>query len=212
MLCNIFRTVSGILNRKKKMSALILGLLCAGGGAAACLCCDCECCEPNDDWNILQEAIAGERGAGWLNKRAKSKPIWSKRFFVLTDSKLIYYTDVDRQNSRGEIVMAGAIAAVSTTRKSGKKAKYFTISHPECGEREFYARTSNRRNQWINAINELSAKLQGVAVYGKLLKQGGLTKSSWQERWSICAGSSLDYFDNPTENQPKGSIGERVVC
>ena len=186
------------------MSFLLLGLLFAGG--AACLCCDCECCEPNDEWNIMQEAQAGERGAGWLYKRAKSKPIWSKRFFILTETKLVYYTDVDRGTSRGEIVIAGATAQISAGRKSTKKCKYFTVSHPECGERELYAKTSNRRNQWINAINDLSAKLSGTAMSGKIFKQGGMAKSSWQERWAMCAGSTLDYFDSPTENQSKGCI------
>lgn len=182
----------------------MMGMLVAGG--AICLCCECEMCEPKDEWTILQEAQPGERGAGWLNKRAKSKPIWSKRFFVLTDSKLIYYTEVDRQTCRGEIVIAGATASVSSNRKSGKKTKYFTVNHPECGERELYAKTTNRRTQWINAINELSSKLQGRSMTGKIFKQGGLTKNTWQERWAVCAGQTLDYFESPTENQSKGSI------
>jgi hypothetical protein len=186
------------------MAYLLLGLFLAGG--AACFCCDCELCEPTDEWNIMQEALAGERGAGWLNKRAKSKPIWSKRFFVLTDSKLVYYTDVDRANSRGEIVIAGCTAAISAARKSTKKCKYFSISQPECGEREFYAKTSNRRNQWINTINDMSSKLGSTSCYGKLFKQGGIAKSTWQERWAICSGSTLDYFDSPTDNQSKGCI------
>lgn len=48
---------------------------------------------------------------------------------------------------------------------------------------------------------------------GKLLKQGGMGKNSWQERWTICVDSNFDYFDGPTDNQPKGSIellGARV--
>ncbi len=172
------------------------------------MCCECEMCEATDEWTILQEALSGERGAGWLNKRAKSKPIWSKRFFVLTSSKLVYYTDVNRLNSRGEIVIAGATASICANRKSSKKTKYFVISHPECGEREVYAKTTNRRNLWINAINEMSSRLQSSSAYGKIFKQGGLTKSTWQERWAVCAGSSIDYFDSATDNQSKGSIGE----
>lgn len=76
-----------------------------------------------------------------------------------------------------------------------------------CGTREFYAGSKEKRDQWISTINDLSASLRDTAVYGKLFKQGGLAKSSWQERWSICAGNSLDYFEDATENQPKGSIG-----
>lgn len=72
-----------------------------------CYCC-CDCYEPSDDWNIRQEAFTNEMGAGTLNKRAKSKAIWSTRFFVLTHSKLIYYPNADRQNAKGEIVIAGS--------------------------------------------------------------------------------------------------------
>lgn len=176
-------------------------------GGILCCCCNCTICEPRDDWNIDNEARDGERGAGFLYKKAKgSDLVWSKRYHVLTNEKLIYYMDRDRLVKKGEIVLAGAVALESTTRADSKKCFYFTINHPQCGAREFYAKTRNRRTQWMNKINDISAELSNRTITGKLLKQGGLGKNVWQERWCICTGTSLDYFDSPTDNQSKGSL------
>lgn len=169
-------------------------------------CCECNCFEAPDDWNIESECREGERGAGWLYKRGKGAAVWGKRYFVLTNSRLIYYTERDRALARGEIVITGATAKISTTRANEKKKYYFVISHPECGTRELYAKSSSRRQQWIDKINELSSLLSHIGTYGKLFKQGGLNKNVWQQRWCHCEGRFLDYFDNATDNQIKGSI------
>lgn len=192
-------------NNDERIPICVSGISC-GGEAQMGGC--CSCFEPPDEWSILQQARGGEKGAGFLYKRAKSKAIWSNRFFVLTNTKLIYYGGEDRAEAKGEIVLAGAIAQNSTTRANSKKKFYFQISHPECGMREFYAVSNNRRNQWVNIINDMSNVLRPLSQYGKMYKQGGLAKSSWQERWCICVGNDLDYFENATENQPKGSISK----
>ena len=46
------------------------------------------CCEEADTFNIKEGTRPGEVGAGWLKKQGKSRGNWSKRFFVLTDSKV----------------------------------------------------------------------------------------------------------------------------
>ena len=71
-----------------------------------------------------------------------------------------------------------------------------------------YAKTKNRRQQWMELINDISTQLSTSAMYGKLFKQGGMRHNTWQERWCICSGSSLDYFEQATDNQAKGSIGK----
>lgn len=186
------------------------------GGLLCCcwrtFCCECTICEPRDDWDIKNEARAGERGAGWLTKRGKNAAVWSKRFFVITDYKLIYYTEKDRLKPKGEIILAGATASASTSRASNKNHFYFTISHAQCGTREMYAKTNHRRAQWMELINDISNVLEKTAVYGKLFKQGGLSKNQWQERFCVCSGRTLDYFDGPTDNQSKGSLGEWFYC
>lgn len=145
-------------------------------------------------------------GAGFLYKRGKSAAVWSKRYFTLTDHKMCYFLEQDRTVMKGEIILAGALAAESSSRASRKKKKYFTITHPQCGSREFYAKSNTRRSQWIEKINDISAALQSGAVYGKLYKQGGLSKNVWQERWCIICGPTLDYFEQASDNQSKGSI------
>eukprot|EP00981_Chlorochromonas_danica_P005526 scaffold1127_cov186-Ochromonas_danica.AAC.6 len=164
------------------------------GGMLCCIwrmwCCDCTLFEKQDDWSIDQEIRPGERGAGFLYKRAKSSAMWKR----------------DRAIMKGEIILAGAVAVTSTTRPDTKKKFYFNISHPQCGLRELYTKTRKRRAQWIDRINEIALELSSKAVFGKLLKQGGLSKNIWQERWCICAGSTIDYFESATDNQSKGSL------
>ena len=67
-------------------------------GCLLSCCCGCNFCEPKDDWLITNEIRDGERGAGTLSKRGKNAnvPVWSRRFFVLTDYKLSYYLENNR--------------------------------------------------------------------------------------------------------------------
>lgn len=192
-------------------STLCVVGLGVGATAYAAFCCECSICEKPDTWKIEDETREGERGAGFLYKRGKGAAVWSKRYFVITDHKMVYYVDRDRTIMKGEIILAGAIARESTTRASSKKKHYFTISHPKCGTREFYAKTVNRRNQWMALVNDMSSMLSRVVYYSKLLKQGGLGKNTWQERWCICNGRSLDYFEKASDNQSKGSIGTSLI-
>jgi hypothetical protein len=182
------------------------------GGLVCCcwrmFCCSCSICEKKDTWKIDDEIRPGELGAGYLYKKAKNSVMWSKRYFVLTEHKLKYYLDRDRSVEKGEIILAGATASVSSTRSDAKKKFYFYISHPQCGVRELSAKSNNRRMQWIDRINQAAQNLLKNCVYGKLLKQGGMSKNIWQERWCISTRDTIDYFDGPTDNQSKGTIGK----
>lgn len=175
-----------------------------------CLCglsCYEFCCESNDKWLITDEIRPGEYGAGHLYKKAKSSIIWSKRYFVLTRTKLLYYQTNERTESKlkGEIVIAGSKASISS-RTSSRNHYYFQIEHRECGTREFYATSRQRMNQWINKINDMSLELNKTTVYGNLSKQGGgLTKTGFQSRWCIVVLNQLDYFEKSDDNQSKGS-------
>jgi hypothetical protein len=64
----------------------------------------------------------------------------------------------------------------------------------------------------MEKINDISTELSAHAMYGKLSKQGGMRHNVWQERWCICSGGTLDYFEQATDNQAKGSIGKLRVC
>jgi hypothetical protein len=153
---------------------------------------------------------AGERGAGWLYKKPKGAGMWSKRFFVLTDTKLIYYADSDRQNPKGEIILVNAVAKPDSARASKKGQYFFVVSQQQCGTRELYAKNSTRRNQWIDKITEVVAEIDrsGTAMYGNLYKQGGYSKTQWQERFSVVVGNTLSYYDSPLESKSKGFIGK----
>lgn len=175
-------------------------------------CCECTICDKRDVWKIDDEIRPGEIGAGYMYKKAKGSAMWSKRYFVLTPYKFKYYLERDRQHEKGEIILAGATASNSSTRANSKKKFYFNVSHPQCGVRELYVKSENRRMQWIEKINQLSETLMRTCIFGKLLKQGGLGKNIWQERWCISTRDTIDYFDSPTDNQGKGTIGKVIIC
>lgn len=186
------------------------------GGLICCcwrmFCCECTICDKADTWKIDDECRPGERAAGFLYKKAKNTAIWSKRYFVLKGTKLKYFLERDRQSEKGEIVLAGATASPSTTRPDTRKKFFFNISHPQCGVRELYTKSNSRRMQWCDRINEIANSLMQTCIYGKLLKQGGLTKNTWQERWCISTGDSIDYFSDATDNQLKGTISKHFSC
>ena len=69
----------------------------------------------------------------------------------------------------GTIVVAGAVAQISPNRINAKDKKYFILSHPHCGMREFYANTNTQRDQWIETLNSLSNSLKKTAYYGAFL-------------------------------------------
>lgn len=169
-------------------------------------CCSCSCLDPPDEWQITDEIRKGERGAGWLYKKGQSRGNWTKRYFVLTDFKLLYFTDETRLKLKGEIVLVGA-SVKSSDKLDGKKKYHFSICHPRCGTREFYAVTNNRREQWLNRLTDILSNIErSKSLFGPLLKKGGLSKSAWQERWCVLAGSLLDYYENYDDSLPKGTI------
>ena len=119
----------------------------------------------------------------------------------------MYYTDSDRLDKKGEIVLVGSTAKVSATRGSSKRAHYFTVNNTECGIRELYAKSKVRRQQWIDKIIEVAAELkEKKCMMGKLYKQGGLSKNVWQERWSLVLGNCIYYYEEPTDSSPKGHL------
>lgn len=167
---------------------------------------NCPCSEAPDDWTIRDQARPNEIGAGWLKKQGKSRGNWSKRFFCLTNSKLEYYSDETRSQLKGEILLVGSSVRTNDT-TSKKKFFVFTINHPVLGSRELSAKTALRREQWITTLTNVITDLdKSGAMYGTMLKKGGLRKNEWQERWCVLAGNTLTYFENQQDGLPKGSI------
>jgi hypothetical protein len=172
------------------------------------MCFDCfSCCEPADTWTITDETRKGERGAGWLYKQGKSRGNWSKRYFVLTDYSLKYYSDASRAKLKGEIVLVGG--TVKANDSLNKKREYhFSITQPKCGTRNFYTTSENKKEQWLNRLTEILSGIErSGSIHGMLQKKGGISKNTWQERWCVLAGPNLDYYENVSDSLPKGTIG-----
>lgn len=163
--------------------------------------------EPPDNWKITDEIRRGERGAGYLFKQGKSRGNWSKRYFVLTDYSLRYYADSSRANLKGEIVLVGATCQEKPSANK-KKMFHFSINHPKCGNRMFYAPTKGRKEQWLNRLSEIFTNIErSGSIFGTMHKKGGMSKTNWQERWCVLAGNNLDYYETAQDSLPKGSIG-----
>lgn len=163
--------------------------------------------EPPDNWKITDEIRRGERGAGYLYKQGKSRGNWSKRYFVLTDYSLRYYADSSRANLKGEIVLVGATCQEKPSFNK-KKMFHFSINHPKCASRLFYAPSKSRKEQWLNRLSDILANIdRSGSIFGTLHKKGGLSKTNWQERWCVLAGNNLDYYESAQDSLPKGSIG-----
>lgn len=109
-------------------------------------------------------------------------------------------------DAKGEIILTGATAKMNSTRSDEKKKFHFVVSHPVCGTRELYASSNRHRTMWINRINDIARAVSMVGFTGKILKQGGLMKDTWQERFCHCVGKNLDYFENSSDNQVKGTL------
>lgn len=168
-------------------------------------------------WTIKSDIdeSRNEIGAGYLFKRAKSKPIWSRRFCTLTDSKLVYYKDQDRNEIKGTIVIAGAVAQISPNRENTKDKKYFILSHPHCGMREFYASTSSQRDQWIESLNLLSNSLKSSVYYGKLKKLSSSSTSSSSSSSSTSVDAELNNsasISAVSKNQNSSVIWKKRWC
>lgn len=164
--------------------------------------------EPPDNWKITDEIRRGERGAGYLYKQGKSRGNWSKRYFVLTDYSLRYYADSSRANLKGEIVLVGATCQEKPSFNK-KKMYHFSINHPKCASRMFYAPSKGRKEQWLNRLSEILANIErSGSIFGTLHKKGGLSKTNWQERWCVLAGNNLDYYESAQDSLPKGNIGK----
>lgn len=172
--------------------------------------CD-KCMEKPDDWNIEEECGKDEAAAGYLRKKGKGADVWTKRYIVLVNGKLIYYVDQMRDKIKGEIVIAGASANASGSRPDEEKMFFFEITHPQCGTREFYAKSDNRRRQWVNKVNSYASELASVSHCGHLFKKGGFISEVFQRRWCSLNSHSLDYFDEPTSSNCKGSIDIRAA-
>ena len=174
------------------------------------------CCASAPDFDLKEVAREGEDAAGWLFKRGKNVATLKRRFFVLRDCALTYYALDDREGAKGFIKLGPrASAAQLTGPESSKGGKHaFRITHPQCGSRELLALSRGAADQWVRAIN---AHCEAAKAAGSrqsfMLKRGGVTKNSWQQRWCSFVASSgqLSYYSDPTESAPRGVI-ELATC
>ena len=126
---------------------------------------------------------------------------------MVTDYTLRYYSDESRIKLKGEIVLVGS-SVIANDALNKRRKFHFSVANPKCGTRVFYAITNNRKEQWLNMLTEVIGNVERIGcIQGMLHKKGGVTKNTWQERWCVLAGPNLHYYENCTDNLPKGTIG-----
>lgn len=165
-------------------------------------------CKKRDPWNIQEEVQGAELAAGHVFKPDGMLGFWGEFYLVVRDGRLILWADQTRTGIRGEYVLAGATAERSATRADEEEKLYFTLTHPDQGVREFYVISEQRREQWLTIINATAASLRNAdkVLFGMLFKIGGLTKTTWEERWCVCAGTQLIYYVSKTDDLPGGAL------
>jgi len=196
--------VLGIPVAKMAKYALYLAACCVV--YKACEKCCNKMCAARDPWVITDEAVGGELGAGPVYKVDGMLGFWTERYMVIKDGKIILYSDVSRTSIKAEYVLAGASAERCATHVDEDAKFYFNLVHPEQGVREFYVISEPRRAQWMDLLTHQGQAANNGALFGTILKIGGITKSTWEERWCICAGPTLDYFGKKTDDLPMGSL------
>ena len=165
-------------------------------------------CKKRDPWNIQEEVQGAELAAGHVFKPDGMLGFWGEFYLTLRDGRLILWADQTRTGIRGEFVLAGATAERSATRADEDDKLYFTVTHPDQGVREFYVISEQRREQWLTIINATAGTLRNAdkVLFGMLFKIGGLTKTTWEDRWCVCAGPNLVYYVNKTDDYPGGIL------
>ena len=158
----------------------------ANGGAAK-----------KDDPNKVQMS-------GWLEKQGHVRKAWQKRWFVLQNRTLTYYTDDPSKGGKekGKINLEGSTIysledkenphCFAVQESTGGKVKAFPIK----------ASAEAMRECWVDLI-----KLHGTdaAMAGYVTKKGGFNTWSYKQRWMVLEGSTLYYFTSPS-GELKGTI------
>ena len=174
----------------------------------ACEKCVGKMCKQRDPWNITEEVQGTEIAAGHVFKPDSMLGMWGEYYAVVRDNMMIFYADQTRTVLRGEFVLVGSTAERNATRVDDETKLYFVLSHPDCGIREFYVTSEQRREQWLTILSATANNLRSSnkCIFGMLSKIGGITKSNWDERWCICSGPTLAYYVQKTDDLPNGTL------
>ena len=110
--------------------------------------------------------------AGYLGKEArKSKRNWKRRYFILHSSALTYFESHTSLNkAKGDLMLN----TESTTEAVDIDGKFrLVVSSSFSAGLTLEASTREERDQWVDAINGVVAKVSGL-LRGYIIKQGGL--------------------------------------
>lgn len=169
-----------------------------------------KCCgklfAKKDPWNITEEAIGEELGAGHVFKQDGMLGFWVERYLAIKENRLILYADQTRTQVKGEFALAAAYAGPCSGHADEEAKFYFNLTHPDQGIREFYVISEPRRAQWLELITAQGSRLERDSIFGILSKIGGITKTKWDDRWCICVGPTLIYYASKDDDMPVGSL------
>mmetsp|Transcript_6443 Transcript_6443/g.19522 ORF Transcript_6443/g.19522 Transcript_6443/m.19522 type:complete len:1618 (-) Transcript_6443:166-5019(-) len=168
---------------------------------------------------------------GWLSKQGGRVKNWKKRWFILRNTTLYYFTSAQANDQAGSIPLHACSVSRSQGTSSGRKKYEFQIV---TRHRVYFLRSESEEdtNKWIasisaaidasrSAVDEgsqtasqqkiiaMPTKVQlsdrEIQKAGWLHKQGGKVKS-WKKRWCVVSNTLLYYFRHPDDQEAAGSI------
>jgi hypothetical protein len=148
-LFKIFAVKKMMSKKKKKKGA-------GGGGCLSCIFGGEEVKEPTSLLDAA-ETTSGEEAAGWLTKKGAQRKNFKKRWFVVKDGTISYYTDKGGER-KGGFDLDGVKVRID---KGAENANTFRIS-PQDGSRvyEVYAESPKQMHLWIKKIEDVAQALK----------------------------------------------------
>jgi len=165
---------------------------------------------------LEQERKASTNMEGWLVKQGQRNTAWKRRYFVLRDKRLEYYTDEPSHPNaklRGAIPLEGSLLYTlddDENARDGDRVCGFVLQLQlntktrDRGMRAFFlkAYAKDSRDCWLEQIRKYA---NVASCTGWLSKQGHYMRS-WHRRWFVLESPALlHYFTGPAGTW-KGSV------
>ena len=156
-------------------------------------------------------STADKQMEGWLEKQGHVNKNWTKRWFVLQNKCLFYYTDDPLKGGR----LKGTIDLENCTiyaLDDPQNLYCFTVQSVQGSTVKAFpikARSDIMRDCWVNLI-----RFHGTdaLMAGWVTKKGHIFPS-WKKRWTVLEGSTMYYFTSPA-GELKGTIyldGAKII-
>ena len=153
--------------------------------------------------SVVSADPAAKQMDGWLEKQGHINKTWQKRWFVLQNRCLYYYTAEPEKGGKRKGVISLEGSTIYSLQDS-VNPHCFTVQSVTGGKVKAYpikASSDLMRECWVDLI-----RLHGTdaSMAGWVTKKGHVFPT-WKKRWTVLEGSTIYYFTSPS-GELKGTI------